>query len=193
MSVPPVVVIGGGVAGCAAAVAAAEAGADTILFEASRRLGGVAVQGEHRTLCGLAPIDAAAPDLLEPDLTDAWIAALTIEAPFRQGRVWLWPTAAHTMQAGLHRRPERPVHELVLLEQRLTFESARYDASLVVVFGSSQVGHLDLRIGECGTEEPADIVGFDHGRCSPRGTSRPHTGRFSPGSFTGPMRSSPSV
>lgn len=104
MSTLPVVVIGGGVAGCAAAVASAEAGAPTILIEATRQLGGVAVQGEHRTLCGLSPIDASAAELLEPELVGAWIPSLATGAAFRQGRVWLWPTDAHRMQAGLRRR-----------------------------------------------------------------------------------------
>ena len=99
-----VAVIGGGVAGCAAAVAAAEAGASTILLEATRMLGGVAVQGEHRTLCGLAPIDAAAPELVEPESTAAWLPLLTTGPAFRQGRVWLWPTTAATVQSGLRQR-----------------------------------------------------------------------------------------
>ena len=55
-----VVVIGGGIAGCAAAVAAARSGAQVQLLEAAHHLGGVAVRGEHRTLCGLAAIDAVA-------------------------------------------------------------------------------------------------------------------------------------
>src|SRR5688572_15081493 len=101
---PPVVVIGGGVAGCAAAVAAAEAGAPTILLEATRMVGGVAVQGEHRTLCGLAPIDADTPALLEPESTAAWLPLLSNGPAFRQGRVWLWPTAAATLQHGLRQR-----------------------------------------------------------------------------------------
>ncbi len=102
--VAPVVVIGAGVAGCAAAVAAAEAGAPTILLEATRTLGGVAVHGEHRTLCGLAPIDAAAPELLEPTLTSAWLPLLSTGPGYRQGRVWLWPTTAATLQRGLLQR-----------------------------------------------------------------------------------------
>lgn len=99
-----VAVIGGGVAGCAAAVAAADAGASTILLEATRTVGGVAVQGEHRTLCGLAPIDAAAPGLLEPELTAGWLPLLATGQPFRQGRVWLWPTTAVALRNGLRQR-----------------------------------------------------------------------------------------
>lgn len=96
-----VVVVGGGVAGCAAAVGAALAGAEVTLVEASRTLGGVAAAGEHRTLCGLAPIDAPAPHLLEPALTQAWVEAVSAGAPVRHGRVWLWPTNAALLQQGL--------------------------------------------------------------------------------------------
>lgn len=96
-----VVVVGGGVAGCAAAVAAARGGARVLLLEAGHHLGGVAVRGEHRTLCGLAAIDAPAPDLLEPQLVGDWPARLATGPAFRQGRVWLWPTAAQAMQRGL--------------------------------------------------------------------------------------------
>ncbi|HYE06844.1 MAG TPA: FAD-dependent oxidoreductase [Planctomycetota bacterium] len=94
-------VVGGGVAGCAAAVGAARAGATVTLVEATRHLGGVAAQGEHRTLCGLAAIDAARPELIEPELTAAWTARLATGAPYRAGRVWLWPTDADALQAGL--------------------------------------------------------------------------------------------
>jgi hypothetical protein len=99
-----VVVIGGGVAGCATAVAATEAGARVTLLESRRHLGGVAVLGEHRTICGLAPIDASQPELLEPDLVGPWLSSIATGAPFRQGRVWLWPTAAAQLLGGLGRR-----------------------------------------------------------------------------------------
>jgi hypothetical protein len=102
-----VVVIGGGVAGCAAAAAAAEAGATVTLLEARAHLGGVAARGEHRTLCGLGIIDAAQPDLLEPDLTASWLPEISIGPAFRQGRVWLWPTDSDRLQSGLSRRLAR--------------------------------------------------------------------------------------
>ena len=71
------------------------------LLEAGHHLGGVAVRGEHRTLCGLAAIDAPTPDLLEPQLVSDWLPRLTNGLPFRQGRVWLWPTDAQLLQSGL--------------------------------------------------------------------------------------------
>ena len=96
-----VVVIGGGVAGCAAAVAAARSGAQVQVLEASHHLGGVAARGEHRTLCGLAAIDAPTPDLLEPQLVGDWLSRLATGPAYRQGRVWLWPTDSQTLQQGL--------------------------------------------------------------------------------------------
>lgn len=98
-----VVVIGGGMAGVAAAVAARQGGRHVVLLERSRILGGEAVRDGHRTLCGLAPIDAAFPDLLEPELTGPWVPRLTTGAPFRRGRVWLWPTHPGQLLAGLTR------------------------------------------------------------------------------------------
>ncbi len=120
----PVVVVGGGVAGCAAALAAAQQGARTVLVEARWHLGGVAVAGEHRTLCGLSPIDAAAPELLEPDLTKEWVSALAIGPAVRQGRVWLWPTAPGPLQQGLARRLAAAGVEVLLGAQARLVDAA---------------------------------------------------------------------
>jgi choline dehydrogenase-like flavoprotein len=93
-----VLVIGGGISGCAAARAAARAGAAVTLVEAQPQLGGVVVSGDHRTLCGFAAIaepTAAhpAPRLLEPHWQQPWLDRLATGPAFRRGRVWLWPTA----------------------------------------------------------------------------------------------------
>src|SRR5580658_10391362 len=76
-----VVVIGAGISGCAAAGALAGLGAEVLVLEAGRHLGGVAVAGEHRTLCGLAPIDAPTAELLEPGLVAAWLPYLADGGP----------------------------------------------------------------------------------------------------------------
>ena len=96
-----VIVIGAGVAGVAAAVAARMSGADVVVIERSAHVGGVAVSGHHRTLCGLSPIDAVTPDLIEPEATDWWIPRITTGAPFKRGRVWLWPTSPERLANGL--------------------------------------------------------------------------------------------
>jgi len=62
------------------------------------------VRAEHRTLCGLAPIDAPAGELLEPGLVAGWLPYLARGAAYRRGRVWLWPTTGATLQHGLARR-----------------------------------------------------------------------------------------
>lgn len=98
-----VVVAGGGVAGCAAAVAAAEHGAEVHLVGPGAP-GGAAVAAGHRSLCGLAPLDAGEPSLLEPDLVGVWVAALADGEPRRRGRVWLWPTTPERIRDGCTRR-----------------------------------------------------------------------------------------
>lgn len=96
--------VGAGVAGCAAAVAAAEAGAAVTLCEASGELGGVAAAAGHRWICGLAPIDSPRPELLEPAFVEPWLRALHSAAPQRRGRVWLWPSSGlRWRKALLHR------------------------------------------------------------------------------------------
>jgi hypothetical protein len=63
----------------------------------------LAVIGEHRTICGLSAIAAPTPELLEPVASGWWIPRLSAGAPFRRGRVWLWPTSATHLAAGLSR------------------------------------------------------------------------------------------
>ena len=96
-----VVVVGAGVAGAAAARAAADAGARVGVFEASSQLGGVAVRGDHRTICGLSPLDGEVPELLEPDLVGEWVERVATGDPYRSGRVWLWPCSADSWQQAI--------------------------------------------------------------------------------------------
>lgn len=139
-----VVVIGGGVAGCAAAVAAAEAGAAVTLIERDHQLGGAAARGEHRTICGLAAIDAERAELLEPDLTAAWVEVLSTGAAQRRGRVWLWPTESGALQAGLRRRLDQtgveictgiPVNTVQIAAGRITAIAGRACTEVVDAAG----------------------------------------------------------
>ena len=100
----PIAVIGGGVAGCAAATALAQRGVPVVLLEATQALGGVAARGEHLTICGLSPIDAESPELLEPTLVSNWLPLVTTGSAYRHGRVWLWPTTAQTLMTGLNKQ-----------------------------------------------------------------------------------------
>lgn len=99
-----VVVVGGGVAGVPAAVAAARAGADTLLLEQRAYPGGTGVAGLHHHLCGLYA-NAAVPDdtLLNDGLVGEVCARLHALAPgktrTRMGRVDVLPYApAHLGQ-----------------------------------------------------------------------------------------------
>ncbi len=96
-----VIVIGAGIAGVAAAVAARQAGAEVMIIEQREQPGGVAVIGQHRTICGLSAIDAPTPELLEPAATAWWVPRLSEGAPFKRGRVWLWPTSPTRLSRGL--------------------------------------------------------------------------------------------
>ena len=97
-------VLGGGIAGVAAAVAAAAAGDRVVLHERSAVLGGVAVAARHHTLCGLFENDAPEPRLLEPGIATSWLPFLGNGPPLRRGRVWLLPCAPQTLCEGLLRR-----------------------------------------------------------------------------------------
>ena len=94
-----VVVVGGGAAGLAAAIGAAEAGARTALVERYGFLGGMATAGMVSTICGLY---AASPGGVAEPLNDGFpaefarrLAALPgCEKPLRRGRAFVLPYTA---------------------------------------------------------------------------------------------------
>jgi hypothetical protein len=92
-----VAVVGGGSAGIAAAVAAAECGARSILLERAAALGGNVSQALVHTVCGLY-LPAEAGDALpaNPGFPLRFARALrragAAGAPERSGRVWVLPT-----------------------------------------------------------------------------------------------------
>ncbi|MEB2283614.1 MAG: hypothetical protein B6D46_15210 [Polyangiaceae bacterium UTPRO1] len=99
-----VVVVGGGMAGIAAGIAAARAGARTLLLERYGFLGGMATAGMVGTICGLylAGADGGAERLnggLAGELADA-IERLPGSAPPRRcGRTVVVPYLAHELAA----------------------------------------------------------------------------------------------
>ena len=100
-----VVVVGGGPAGIAAAVAAARAGAETLLIERSDVLGGNAGNALVHTICGLYLADTDAPEWANPGLPREVAERLVMSAaarrPERAGRVYVLPTFPHRMREEL--------------------------------------------------------------------------------------------
>ncbi len=101
-----VLIVGAGVAGGPAAVAAARAGAETILVERHASPGGLGVIGLHRTICGLYEngVRSAEPaPLLNGGLVQEMIARLHELAPnrrpFRLGKVDVLPYAVDQFQS----------------------------------------------------------------------------------------------
>jgi hypothetical protein len=99
-----VAVIGGGSAGVAAALAAARAGARTVLCEASDCLGGNAAHALVHTICGLyLPAADDAPTLAHGGVAAEVAAALTRSGgaaePERAGRVWYLPVRPAALSA----------------------------------------------------------------------------------------------
>ena len=138
----PILVIGGGVAGCAAAVALAQQGVPVVLYEASNAVGGVAARGEHRTICGLAPIDAVSPILMEPEFVCAWLPFVTTGPAYRHGRVWLWPTTALTLMTGLQ---QRLAHASVVIHYQTRVTAMATDKGQVISVTSTTHGTVPVR------------------------------------------------
>jgi hypothetical protein len=99
-----VVVAGGGTAGIAAAVAAARAGARTLLLERYGFLGGMATAGMVGTVCGLYLFRPDRPperlnDGLPGELADRIERLPGSEPPVRRGRTWVVPYVPHELAA----------------------------------------------------------------------------------------------
>ncbi len=93
-----VAVAGAGAAGIVAALAVARGGARVVLIEAGARVGGIAIQGLHRFVCGLFRNGGARPgEPLHGSATMEFCRRLAGGDPeqlaVRRGRVWLLPFA----------------------------------------------------------------------------------------------------
>lgn len=90
-----VLVVGGGVAGALAAIAAARSGAATLLLERETVLGGIGQAGMFRQICGLYRNGGATPgELLNGGLVPELVARLGT-TPQRVGKVWLQPLGGY--------------------------------------------------------------------------------------------------
>lgn len=157
-----VIVIGGGVSGCAVAVAAASTGAQVTLLCKDTFLGGVAVTGDHRTICGLSTINSPNPTLLEPELTNKWVDLLAVGAPYREGKVWLWPTTSAQLQDGLKQRLEetgvhfllkKKVDKVILNEATkrivgVTADSQTFDCDICIDTSNFVASYLGQKISK---------------------------------------------
>jgi hypothetical protein len=101
-----VLVVGAGVAGAAAAVAAARGGARTILVEKERYLGGTGFAGRFQHICGLyLNADAAPAETLNPGLAREITALLREASPGKYikkiGQVYVQPYQYDDLQSVL--------------------------------------------------------------------------------------------
>ncbi len=101
-----VLVVGAGVAGAAAAVAAARGGARTILVEKERYLGGTGFAGRFQHICGLYLNAEAAPaETLNPGLAREITALLRDASPKKElkkiGQVYVLPYQYEDLQSVL--------------------------------------------------------------------------------------------
>ncbi|MEP2774331.1 MAG: FAD-dependent oxidoreductase [Luteolibacter sp.] len=90
-----VVVIGGGSAGLCAAVAAARAGARTVLIERSAMLGGMGTLAKVHTFCGLYHPDVSQPPVVAnaglPEEIERMMRERTGAGPVKMGKVYVLP------------------------------------------------------------------------------------------------------
>lgn len=94
---------GGGTAGVLAAVAAARAGADTLLLETTHHLGGIGQAQFHRHICGLYANGRDTPGTplhgpLVEEVLDRLRRRSGVRGPDRMGETWVWPLLAGDLE-----------------------------------------------------------------------------------------------
>ena len=93
-----IAVVGAGTSGVVAALTAARQGARVVLVEATDRIGGLAIHGLHRFVCGLFHTGGSRPSELPAgkttyDFCRRLAGGDPTELAVRRGRVWLLPFA----------------------------------------------------------------------------------------------------
>jgi len=173
-----VLVAGGGVAGVAAAVAAARAGSKVILIEKERSLGGIGTRGMLRTICGLYRNDGIEPvETLNSGLVREIVAGLMSRAPIRKavavGRVWVLPYDSNDLEQVLATLCHEETAIMVQCEAAVvavTVADGRVHEAVVeqsgvrrivrpqVVIDCTGSGEVSLLAGaECDLAAPSDI------------------------------------
>jgi glycine/D-amino acid oxidase-like deaminating enzyme len=111
-----IVVVGGGVAGMAAALGAARRGAKTLVLEKCPELGGVLRAGLNFPVCGLFDSNA---NLLNEGLSRELFDAANVP-PERMGRVYAWPCPPKKLLALFAERIAAEKNLSVMLESEAT-------------------------------------------------------------------------
>jgi hypothetical protein len=148
-----VVVVGGGMAGVAAATAAAESGARTLLVERGSALGGNATNAMVHSFCGLyLPADERGPVYAHVGfpqrLAEGLRRANGAGDPERAGKVFVLPTFPHVLEAYLHRHGERVKNLTCWLDAEViavTLAQAVSLSSLIAVHRAGSISEV-----ECG-------------------------------------------
>lgn len=120
-----VLVVGTGIAGVGAAIAAARAGAQTLLLGDEGGPGGVAVAGMHRSMCGLFRSGSPAPTR---PLNDGLVQEVFDDLTVRD------PATGVTAMGRVYVLPFKTAHLVATLEGRMAAESAldvRYGTRVV--------------------------------------------------------------
>ncbi len=145
-----VLVLGAGAAGTLAAIAAARAGAETILVEQDDAPGGLGRTQLHRHVCGLfaSGVEEPGPVVHGPlvqELLERLRRRSPGVAPLRMGKVWVWPLDegqwSETLVVWLRETPRLRC----LTRQRATeFLPARDDAGAGTVTTTGGTGELSF-------------------------------------------------
>lgn len=164
-----VLVVGAGVAGTLAAVAAARAGAEVLLVEERARLGGVGEVQSHRHLCGLYRNDVDDPPAplhgpLVQEVVDRLATRSGVRGPERLGRTWVWPLMAGDLPAVLE---ELVASTAGLRVQRETQVAAFAAASMTgdltfacAAGGAAQRGRARAAVDGTGSAALAGLAGW---------------------------------
>ncbi len=122
------VVVGGGVAGMSAALAAARCGVKTLLLEKRAELGGILRAGLNFPVCGLF---GSKGELLNDGLSRELFEAAAV-SPKRMGRVWIWPCPPEKLLALFSERLAVEENLTVRLETHVAAGDPCFRAKTVV-------------------------------------------------------------